>query len=465
MLQCDLARSFRQPLLSLACAVALACTDAGDPLGPASSGSNSVTVQSTGDLYILLQTDPLGASQSFSFTHDVGANSGNVVPSPFTLADGSLQIFNGIVAGSYTVTETVPPGWSLGTAADGTATGCLDDQGNSSIDLASGVATVDVAAGEFVVCTFVNRKRATLSLQKRESGALPLSAPWSFELRTGASEAAAGDVRATGAANAVTGEVTFSCTSGTNPDCAQSGGVVWLSARQYQLCEVGMPSGSSNNLDGFTPAGGTAEGGADATECVNLTLALAESATTLSALGVEFIDNVLASGGGDPPPPVAPRTISMWRNQESCSTETAGRNGPGASSGGALELYLPSHPAVFPLGLIASMNCDEAQRTLSRQDLSGGNRASDAAYTLAAQLFAARLNQAAGAPVPECVAEVMSSAQELLGAPSAGVGFTGTGDYLGPKSDKNRRAAATGLAGVLDRYNSGAITVAANNCG
>lgn len=464
MLQCDLARSSRQPLLLLVCAVALACTDAGDPLGPNGSGRNSVTAQSTGDLYILLQTDPLGATQSFSFTHDVGANSSNVVPSPFTLTDGSLQIFNAIVAGSYTVTQTVPPDWHLVGPGDGGDSGCWDSQGNSTIDLASGTATIDVAASEFVVCTFANRKRATLSLQKRESGVLPLTAPWGFELRTDASETTAGDVRATGTANTVTGEVAFSCTPGTNPDCAESSGIVWLSAREYQLCEVGMPSGSSNNLDGFTPAGGTVEGGTDATECVNMTLATGESATTLSALGLEFIDNVLATGGGDPPAPVAPRTISAWRNQESCSTQAAARKGAGASSGGELELYLPSHPAVFPLGLITSMNCDEAQRILSRQDLNGGNRASDAAYTLASQLFGARLNKAAGTPVPECVAEAIDAAQALLGAPSAGVGFTGMGDYLGPKSSKDRRAAATALAGVLESYNSGDIT-ADNDCG
>lgn len=226
-----------------------------------------------------------------------------------------------------------------------------------------------------------------------------------------------------------------------------------------------MASGSSNNLDGFTPAGATAEGGADATECVNVTLATGEAATTLSALGVEFVDNVLATGGGDPPAPVAPRTISAWRNHESCSTQAAGHKGPGASSSGELELYLPSHPAVFPLGLITSMNCDEAQRILARNDLGGGNRANDAAYTLAAQLLAARLNKAAGAAVPECVTAVMDASQELLGAPSAGVGFTGLGDYLGPKSDKDRRAAATALANVLEHYNSGDITVAANNCG
>lgn len=49
-------------------------------------------------------------------------------------------------------------------------------------------------------------------------------------------------------------------------------------------------------------------------------------------------------------------------------------------------------------------------------------------------------------------------------APSGGVGFTGMGAYLGPKSSKDRRAAATALATALERYNSAEIT-ADNDCG
>ena len=83
-------------------------------------------------------------------------------------------------------------------------------------------------------------------------------------------------------------------------------------------------------------------------------------------------------------------------------------------------------------------------------------RASDAAYTLAMHLLAARLNLAAGACVPisipddgRTVEEVAILAQSLLDE----LGFDGTGGFLRPRHADY--STALELADLLDRYNNG----------
>lgn len=321
-------------------ATVIACTDLTGPLvdgsspAPTTFPAYGVAAQSTGDVFIILQTDPDGAAGTFTFEHDFGASSNPEVATPFSLGDGQLAIFNSVAAGSYSATLTVPPDWELVPSGDGHDTECSDEQANSSIDLSTGVATIDVSGNETVICTFVLR----------------------------------------------------------------SGG----------------------------------DGG--------------------------------DGGDSDPPAANAPLTMAEWRTRASCSTPATARRGRAAGSSTTLEFYLSNYPAIFPLGLITSMDCDQATRILFRHDFDGTNRANDAAFTLAAQLLVTRLNQAAGAAVPSCVADVMSAAQDLLGNPPSGIGFTGTGAYLGPKSDKQRRATATALALVLTRYNSRDSGVLANVC-
>jgi hypothetical protein len=92
------------------------------------------------------------------------------------------------------------------------------------------------------------------------------------------------------------------------------------------------------------------------------------------------------------------------------------------------------------------------------------NMSNDAAYTLAKALLAARLNQDAGACVVvdwpegydpqgfETFEEVLTASDELL----SGVGFDGTGSYLGPKNkkDKDLAAYALKLYEIIDGYNN-----------
>jgi hypothetical protein len=149
-----------------------------------------------------------------------------------------------------------------------------------------------------VTCTFQNTKRATVTLNKRENGVLPLTRAWAFEIRTGASTSAAGTVVANGAVDLTTGVVSFACASSTS--CADIGGLANFMPGPYQVCEVGMPSGYTNNITsppGFTPAGGTPEGGANASECVNVNLAAGQ--TGVPAGVPDPINNIAPASGGD----------------------------------------------------------------------------------------------------------------------------------------------------------------------
>jgi hypothetical protein len=97
----------------------------------------------TGDLTIVKEASPEGA-QSFSFGGSLGA---------FVLVDDGVasnsQVFLDRAPGSYTVTETVPSGWALGSiVCDG------DADGGSSVSLATATVTIDLDPGESIACTF-----------------------------------------------------------------------------------------------------------------------------------------------------------------------------------------------------------------------------------------------------------------------------------------------------------------------
>lgn len=277
----------------------------------------------TGDVFVVLQTDPDASPASFSFTHTIGANSNPLIPSPFTLTDGRLRVFNAVVPGRYSITQLVPAGWALVASGDGYDTGCWDDQSNSSVDLASGVATIDLGAGEFVVCTFV-------------------------------------------------------------------------------LQEV-----------------------------------------------------VEVPPVGDPTSSWTPRGLGYWKNSGKCLKSQGQLTGiADEDQVRTLESQLLGGSAVYPVGSITGMTCQEAARLLGKMDLGGTIKANDAAYNLAAHLLAAKLNKAAGAVVPPCVANDMATAQNLL----VQLGFDGMGDYLGPSTTMRAlRTTALRLGGTLGSYNGAAL--------
>ena len=86
----------------------------------------------------------------------------------------SQQAFalNASQLGAHTVTESLTPGWAL------TALACTGAGGDSSTTWSTRTATLDIDAGETVVCTFTNTKTASLTVVKVTD---PASDPQDFD--------------------------------------------------------------------------------------------------------------------------------------------------------------------------------------------------------------------------------------------------------------------------------------------
>ncbi|MGM7424551.1 prealbumin-like fold domain-containing protein [Cellulosimicrobium sp. CpK407] len=148
---------------------ALTCVD-GDPDGSPSTASGSTgaialdpgeTVVCTytntrwGTLVVDKVTEPAGSDQEFglAWAPEGGASS------PFTLTDGDEPFSPGPLApGTYTVTETPTPGWTLADLV------CVGSSAPTTVDGAT--ATVDVRSGETVLCTFTNARPTALEVAK-----------------------------------------------------------------------------------------------------------------------------------------------------------------------------------------------------------------------------------------------------------------------------------------------------------
>ncbi|MBM7818359.1 LPXTG-motif cell wall-anchored protein [Cellulosimicrobium cellulans] len=148
---------------------ALTCVD-GDPDGTGSEASAGVgtialdpgeTVVCTytntpwGTLVVDKVTEPAGSEQEFGL--EWAPEGGE--PTPFTLTDGDEPFSPGPLApGTYTVTETATPGWTLADLV------CVGSSGSTTVDGAT--ATVDVLPGETVLCTFTNERPTALDVAK-----------------------------------------------------------------------------------------------------------------------------------------------------------------------------------------------------------------------------------------------------------------------------------------------------------
>ena len=99
-------------------------------------------VVTTGTIRIVKATVPGGGS-GFAFTDDVPGS-----PGAFSLDDGGEREFGGVAPGTYTITETLLPGYALADVS------C--DDGDSAGNVAARSAAVSLQAGETVTCTFRN---------------------------------------------------------------------------------------------------------------------------------------------------------------------------------------------------------------------------------------------------------------------------------------------------------------------
>lgn len=356
----------------------------------------------------------------------------------FNLGHDGTKTFTGVVPGaakSVVESDPVPAGYDLTNIA---CTGASTYTGT----VATRTLSVTPAAGEVIVCTFTNTRRATVQVNKRENGTLPLSRAWAFQIRTGTTDLAAGTVRATGAADVNTGVVNFSCSPNPNAVCTNVGGVANFVPSPvtggYQFCEVNMPAGYSNNIAGFTPAGSQPEGADNGDECINITLAAGASGMPSGiTVGNVNIDNT-------PPPGGDARTIGYWKNH-SC-----------LAPGNQEDVLSPLLPISVGIGfadasdfVIAAGQCELAVSILDKRSYNNGKKmASDGAYNLASQLVAALLNIKAQAGSCDLANSAIADGQKLLDE----INFDGSGAYL--KSGNAKYALAVSLAGTLDKYNN-----------
>lgn len=127
-------------------------TSTTNDFGTVTSGSQSsftfVNVE-LGTIIVQKVTDPTGQSDLFTFSGDTGG----------TASDGGNITVNDLLPGQYTSTENDPtPDYDL--------TGIVCDDGNSTVDIETRTATINVEPGEEVTCTFTNTKRGSVTVTK-----------------------------------------------------------------------------------------------------------------------------------------------------------------------------------------------------------------------------------------------------------------------------------------------------------
>ena len=101
----------------------------------------AVVAVTTGTIRITKSTVPAGGT-NFGFTSNIPGGAA------FTLNDTATQTFSAVPSGAYSVTETLPAGYSVSDVV------CSD--GDSSGNAFSRTASINLAAGETVTCTFTN---------------------------------------------------------------------------------------------------------------------------------------------------------------------------------------------------------------------------------------------------------------------------------------------------------------------
>src|SRR3989344_1374249 len=94
-------------------------------------------------------TNPSGDSQSFSFDATGGAYA------DFALTDTDSPNDQTLASGNYSISETVPGGWTQSNAT------CISNIGDSET-----IGAIELDSGETVTCTFINTKKGHLIVQK-----------------------------------------------------------------------------------------------------------------------------------------------------------------------------------------------------------------------------------------------------------------------------------------------------------
>ena len=104
---------------------------------------------------VTIVKNAVGGDDTFNFGGDFG------LFSIATAGGTGSESFGNLLPGTYSVVEGVPAGWDL---VD------LSCDNASTVDIGSATATINVAAGEHVTCTFTDQRRARLTIEKAASG-------------------------------------------------------------------------------------------------------------------------------------------------------------------------------------------------------------------------------------------------------------------------------------------------------
>ncbi|MBE9548424.1 MAG: hypothetical protein IMF09_03380 [Proteobacteria bacterium] len=322
-------------------------------------------------------------------------------------ASGDADVVSGASfdAGTYSLMESVGPDGYMASSWSCTS-------GQNAAD-----AQVTVALGDDITCTITNTAKGMVDITKTVSSIV--SAGWTFQVRSGANLDSNGTIEA-------------SCTTDATGYC-DFGGAKFVPGN-FQFCEIDMLPGWLSELSdnalfpgNFVP-NGNAPDPDNSVVCVPFTIGVGET--------VNFtVDNVLPPGGDA-------RTIGFWKNWTSCD----GRG----NQDDVLDQTLASAGGI-PLGEDMFVdNCEDAVNLLNKSDLNGKKRANDAAYALASQFLATKLNFEAGAG--QCTeVQLAATAADLL---LSEIDFDGTGNYLKPRPKNPLRGDALMLADTFDRYNN-----------
>jgi hypothetical protein len=386
------------------------CDNGNDPGSITLAAGQTVTCTFTntqeGTIIIKKLTSPSGASGSFTFT---GTAAGSI-------GDGGTITVNHLTPGTYYSTESDPT-----PAFDLTSISCDDGSSAnpSSGSVSTRKATFKLDAGETVTCTFTNTQRGKAKVVKTfNGGAIPAGTSFTFQLRSGASAAAAGTILETlTATSANSGVLNF--TTNLVPEST------------YQLCEQMQPGWLTTlgppAYSVYNPSGD------NSVVCTDFTVTAGQTKTF-------NINN-------QPPPGGMGLTIGFWKNWSSCGKSNGGQKPVLDQT--ILKFPIASGQSTHGdfIGTLYVDTCQEAVSILSKQTLSGKQMSSDPGYNLAAQLLGADLNVAAGAGQSTCSMQNIASAHDLLSK----VGFNGTS---ATKMTSAQAAKANALATQIDNYNN-----------
>jgi hypothetical protein len=361
--------------------------------------------------------------KSFGFTDNIAS------PNLFSLVHGGQKTFENVLAGaSYNVIEDADA------TGDYALTSIVCDDGASAtpstVSLGDRKAVVKLDPNETVTCTFTNTKQGRVQLMKLTNGQVRPDLTINFVLYKDGSSLE------------------------TKSTFGDADGLLLFATKlvpgtTYRICESPVPAGYNSywKLNGsivtpYNPDASSNPPEDNGVRCYDFSVSAGATADFL-------VENSYPGGG--------PRTIGYWKNWSRCTgggqVKTAEMNGGAANGFFLIDDLLPQVVGDLNVSACAIGVDILDKRMIANPALvaDGDKMAKDAAYGLAAQLLAAKLNLAAGAVTCPAVQSAVLSGQTLLD----NIGFLGTGTYLVGKSAN--RTLALDLATSLDNYNNGMV--------